>query len=227
MSPWMLTSEILPTTLRRTGERDRSKEIFHVLLTWRLRSAWEPWPSASWKRPSTLTWKRTRARKTPFRGSWPSANWKRPSTWTRKPPGGSQCWQACSIHLHCRYLKKMLEAGKRNGLGLEGDDLEELKLVQKKISELGIAFKLCFIIIIQIFRILISVVSILPQVLSERGHFSHLGEGRRSCRSASRSCLHSRTPCLWGVEGASMTNTCEMYYYLSRWPYSTLITFQL
>ena len=42
----------------------------------------------------------------------------------------------------------MLEAGKRNGLGLEGDDLEELKLVQKKISELGIAFKLCLIIII-------------------------------------------------------------------------------
>ena len=42
--------------------------------------------------------------------------------------------------VHCRYLKKMLEAGKRNGLGLEGDDLEELKLVQKKISELGIAF---------------------------------------------------------------------------------------
>ena len=55
---------------------------------------------------------------------------------------------ACSIHLHCRYLKKMLEAGKRNGLGLEGDDLEELKLVQRKISELGIAFKLCLIIII-------------------------------------------------------------------------------
>ena len=47
--------------------------------------------------------------------------------------------------VHCRYLKKMLEAGKRNGLGLEGDDLEELKLVQKKISELGIAFKLCLI----------------------------------------------------------------------------------
>ena len=124
--------------------------------------------------------------------------------------------QACSIHLHCRYLKKMLEAGKRNGLGLEGDDLEELKLVQKKISELGIAFKLCFIIIIQIFRILISVVSILPQVLSERGHFSHLGEGRRSCRSPSRSCLHSRAACFWGVEGASMTKTSETYYNLSR-----------
>ena len=122
---------------------------------------------------------------------------------------------ACSIHLHCRYLKKMLEAGKRNGLGLEGDDLEELKLVQKKISELGIAFKLCLIIIIRIFRILI-IVSILPQVLSERGHFSHLGEGRRSCWSPSRSCLHSRAACFWGVEGASMTNTCETYYYLSR-----------
>ena len=40
-----------------------------------------------------------------------------------------------------RYLKKQLDAGKRNGLGLTGDELEEFKLVKKKISELGISFK--------------------------------------------------------------------------------------
>ena len=36
-----------------------------------------------------------------------------------------------------------MEAGKRNGLGLSGEDLEELKLVKKKISELEIAFTSC------------------------------------------------------------------------------------
>ena len=40
-----------------------------------------------------------------------------------------------------RYLKKLLDAGKRNGLGLTGDELEEFKLVKKKISELGISFR--------------------------------------------------------------------------------------
>ena len=42
-----------------------------------------------------------------------------------------------------RYLRKNLEAGKRNGLGLAGEELEEFKLVKKKISELGIAFRSC------------------------------------------------------------------------------------
>ena len=42
-----------------------------------------------------------------------------------------------------RYLRKNLEAGKRNGLGLAGAELEEFKLVKKKISELGIAFRSC------------------------------------------------------------------------------------
>ena len=42
-----------------------------------------------------------------------------------------------------RYLRKTLEAGKRNGLGLAGEELEEFKLVKKKISELGIAFRSC------------------------------------------------------------------------------------
>ena len=36
-----------------------------------------------------------------------------------------------------------MEAGKRNGLGLSGEDLEELKLVKKKISELEMAFTSC------------------------------------------------------------------------------------
>ena len=36
-----------------------------------------------------------------------------------------------------------MEAGKRNGLGLSGEELEELKLVKKKISELEIAFSSC------------------------------------------------------------------------------------
>ena len=36
-----------------------------------------------------------------------------------------------------------MEAGKRNGLGLAGEELEEFKLVKKKISELGIAFRSC------------------------------------------------------------------------------------
>ena len=40
-----------------------------------------------------------------------------------------------------RYLMKQLDAGKRNGLGLSGDELEEFKLVKKKISELGISFR--------------------------------------------------------------------------------------
>ena len=47
-----------------------------------------------------------------------------------------------SSFLLFRYLKKKLENGKRNGLQLTGDELEEFKLV-KKISELGIAFLLC------------------------------------------------------------------------------------
>jgi len=42
-----------------------------------------------------------------------------------------------------RYLKKSLEAGKRNGLELDGEELEEFKVVKKKISELGIAFRSC------------------------------------------------------------------------------------
>ena len=42
-----------------------------------------------------------------------------------------------------RYLRKNLEAGKRDGLGLAGADLEEFKLVKKKISELEIAFQSC------------------------------------------------------------------------------------
>ena len=36
-----------------------------------------------------------------------------------------------------------MEAGKRNGLGLAGEELEEFKRVKKKISELGIAFRSC------------------------------------------------------------------------------------
>ena len=40
-------------------------------------------------------------------------------------------------------MKKKLESGKRNGLGLAGEELEEFKLVKKKISELGIAFRSC------------------------------------------------------------------------------------
>ena len=48
-----------------------------------------------------------------------------------------------SSFLFFRYLKKKLENGKRNGLQLTGDELEEFKLVKKKISELGIAFLLC------------------------------------------------------------------------------------
>ena len=47
------------------------------------------------------------------------------------------------VFLFFRYLKKKLENGKRNGLQLTGDELEEFKLVKKKISELGIAFLLC------------------------------------------------------------------------------------
>ena len=35
-----------------------------------------------------------------------------------------------------------MEAGRRNGLELTGDELEEFKLVKKRISELGIAFGL-------------------------------------------------------------------------------------
>ena len=46
-------------------------------------------------------------------------------------------------HSLCRYLKKSLEAGKRNGLELNGEELEEFKVVKKKISELGIAFRSC------------------------------------------------------------------------------------
>ena len=40
-------------------------------------------------------------------------------------------------------MKKSLEAGKRNGLELDGEELEEFKVVKKKISELGIAFRSC------------------------------------------------------------------------------------
>ena len=47
-----------------------------------------------------------------------------------------------SSFLLFRYLKKKLENGKRNGLQLTGDELEEFKLVKKKISELGFAFLL-------------------------------------------------------------------------------------
>ena len=36
-----------------------------------------------------------------------------------------------------------MEAGKRDGLGLAGADLEEFKLVKKKISELEISFQSC------------------------------------------------------------------------------------
>ena len=36
-----------------------------------------------------------------------------------------------------------MESGKRNGLGLSGAELEEFKVVKKKISELGIAFRSC------------------------------------------------------------------------------------
>ena len=39
-----------------------------------------------------------------------------------------------------RYLKKQLDAGKRNGLELTGKKLEEFKMVKKKISELSIAY---------------------------------------------------------------------------------------
>ena len=42
-----------------------------------------------------------------------------------------------------RYLRLLLESGKRNGLALAGADLEEFKLAKKKISELGIAFQSC------------------------------------------------------------------------------------
>ena len=44
---------------------------------------------------------------------------------------------------NARYLRKTLEAGKRNGLELEADKLEEFKMVKKKISELGISFRSC------------------------------------------------------------------------------------
>jgi len=36
-----------------------------------------------------------------------------------------------------------LDAGKRNGLELTGEELEVFKLVKKKISELGISFRSC------------------------------------------------------------------------------------
>ena len=58
-----------------------------------------------------------------------------------RPPGGKHV--VLSSFVFFRYfLRKKLENGKRNGLQLTGDELEEFKLV-KKISELGIAFLLC------------------------------------------------------------------------------------
>ena len=39
---------------------------------------------------STWVWE-----KTPLRGSWPSASWRRRWTWTWRPPGGCRCWKAC------------------------------------------------------------------------------------------------------------------------------------
>ena len=75
-----------------------------------------------------------------MRESWPSANWKRQRIWTWKPQGGFE--KVFSSLFFFRYLKKKLEAGRRNGLELTGDELEEFKLVKKRISELGIAFGL-------------------------------------------------------------------------------------
>ena len=75
-----------------------------------------------------------------MRGSWPSANRKRQRIWTWKPQGGFE--KVFSSLFFFRYLKKKLEAGRRNGLELTGDELEEFKLVKKRISELGIAFGL-------------------------------------------------------------------------------------
>ena len=41
---------------------------------------------------SRLTWV---WEKTPLRGSWPSASWLRRWTWTWRPPGGCWCWKTC------------------------------------------------------------------------------------------------------------------------------------
>lgn len=40
--------------------------------------------------------------------------------------------------LSIRYLKETLKQGRRNGLELATEKLEEFKIVKKKISELGI-----------------------------------------------------------------------------------------
>jgi len=42
-----------------------------------------------------------------------------------------------------RFLEKRLQAGQRNGLHLEGEQLEEFKTIKKRISELGITFRQC------------------------------------------------------------------------------------
>ena len=50
-------------------------------------------------------------------------------------------WSSFGSIFFSRYLKKQLDAGKRNGLELTGKKLEEFKMVKKKISELSIAYR--------------------------------------------------------------------------------------
>ena len=127
MLPWMPDSERLPMTSRRTGARWTLRhsliwngDRLYVLQRWTLIWVWE---------------------RTLLKGSLASASLRRRSIWTWRPQGNFLC--ICKCLNFFRYLKKTLEAGKRNGLELSGKELEEFKLVKKKISELGIAFRSC------------------------------------------------------------------------------------
>ena len=70
-----------------------------------------------------------------------------------------------SSFLFLRYLKKKLENGKRNGLQLTGDELEEFKLVKKKIYQSWASLSCCALNHRLNYQNHHTVVTILPQVL--------------------------------------------------------------
>ena len=151
----------------------------------------------------TLTWA---WEKTLLRGFLPSASWKRQSTWTWRPLGSLL---ACVLQWHfcLQVLEEDIGSWKeeraRTCWGRAG------RVQAGEEEDLWAWDRLPF----------------LPQ----RGHLPHLGEGGRTCRSASGSRFHSGTKCYRRAEGNPQTPSTKVYVshpYNIRWPASIHTTIQ-